>query len=59
MKRSQKIRNGFVASGEELASVHSSDILVTLPRPSPVASTKRLSGVLKFCSANVQFYNVV
>lgn len=49
LKRSEKITNGFVFPDvDDIASVHRQDIVCVLPAPTPVAATKRLSGVLKF-----------
>lgn len=49
MKRSNKIKNGFVFPEiEDLASAKKEEIVFILPKPTAVASTKSLSGVLRF-----------
>ena len=47
--KNQKIRDGFQFPEEvDAASIGLDDIVKMLPKPSSVATTKRLSGVLKF-----------
>ena len=49
MGRSEKIRDGFQFPEEvDAASIRLDDIVKMLPKPSSVAATKRLCGVLKF-----------
>ena len=49
MKRSCNIKYGFIfAEVEDLASIKLQDIVKVLPKPLPIAATKRLSGIYKF-----------
>ena len=45
MRRCEKIKNGFVLSEEDRASVNSADIVNHIQKPDSAASTKRLSNV--------------
>ena len=49
MRRSEKIRDSFQFPEEvDAAFIRQDDIVKMLPKPSSVAATKRLCGVLKF-----------
>ena len=49
MRQSEEIRDGFQFPEEaDATSIRLDDILKMLPKPSSVAATKRLCGVLKF-----------
>ena len=58
MKRSSKVRNGFIFPEEDdLASTSYKDLVCVLTQPSPVAHTSRLSNIFKF-SENLASYNI-
>ena len=48
MKRSLKVKDGFIFPKIELASISHDDIICVLPIAKPVAHTTRLSGIFKF-----------
>ena len=49
MKQSEKIKHGFqLPEKVDIASVLLNDIVKLLPKPTSVATTKRLCGVFKF-----------
>ena len=49
MKRSCNIKYGFIfPEVEDLASIKLQDIVKVLPKPLPIAATKKLSGIYKF-----------
>ena len=58
LKRSPKIKNGFLfPQTEDLASVSHNDLICILEPPSHVATTSRLSHVLK-CSKDLLQFNI-
>ena len=56
MKQSEKIKHGFQFPEKvDIASVQLNDIVKLLPKPTSVATTKRLRGVFKF-ACDLSFY---
>ena len=56
MKQSEKIKHGFQFPEKvDIASVQLNDIVKLLPKPTSVATTKRLCGVFKF-ACDLSFY---
>ena len=58
LKRSTKLKNGFFYPEiEDLASIEFLDVIKVLPQPLPIATIKRLAGIIKL-DANICTFGV-